>query len=119
MPLIRHAHKSELWVAAASWRRHDPGMQSAHEAWVVDTADRERLLELAREKRIDPVTTTGTDVAVPSIGYICDQLGFPGVIHPGKRKAHFYQLPAKPRVLAQGDILAPVDLATTRIGDPI
>ena len=54
-------------------------MSLAHEAWEVDTTDKERLLDRARAKGIEAVVTTGTDVAVPSIGYLCDHLHLPGI----------------------------------------
>jgi len=79
VPLIRRARQLGFRVVVASWRGDDPGMALAHESWVVDTTDKQKLLELARRSNVDAVTTTGTDVAVPSIGYICDRLGLPGV----------------------------------------
>lgn len=81
VPLIRHARESGHWIAAASWNPDDPGMQLAHQAWVVNTTDKERLLELVQEQGIDAVMTTGTDVALPSIGHLCDRLGLPGLTY--------------------------------------
>ena len=81
VPLIRRAIDAGFWVAAASWSAEDPGMSLVHEPWVVDTTDKDALLELAFEKQIDAVATTGTDVAVPTIGYLSDRLGLPGIGH--------------------------------------
>ena len=79
VPLIRRAVDAGFHVAAASWSPDDPGMSLVHEPWVVDTTDKEALLELARRKQVDAVATTGTDAAVPTIGYLCDHLGLPGI----------------------------------------
>jgi len=79
VPLIRRAVDAGFHVSAASCNADDPGMSLVHEPWVVDTTDKEALLELARRKQVDAVTTTGTDVAVPTIGYLCDHLGLPGM----------------------------------------
>ncbi len=79
VPLIRRARETGYWVAAASWSLDDPGMAIADAALVVDTTDKEGLLDLARRNSIDAVTTTGTDVAIPSIGHLCDVLNLPGI----------------------------------------
>jgi len=78
VPLIRRAVGSGYRVTVASYGDY-PGMKIAHDVWHVDTTDRETLLSLAKKHKIDAVTTTGTDVAVPAIGYLNDSLGLPGV----------------------------------------
>jgi len=79
IPLIRKAREAGHWVIAVSYGATDLGMALADESWVVDTTDKERVLDLSRAARIDGILTTGTDVAVPTIGYVCDALGLPGV----------------------------------------
>ncbi|MDZ7761298.1 MAG: ATP-grasp domain-containing protein [Desulfovermiculus sp.] len=66
-------------MCAASWSDKDPGLQYAHEAWVVDTKDKTRLGQLCAANNIQGVLTTGTDVAIQSIGHICDSLNLPGI----------------------------------------
>jgi len=78
VPLIRRAVESGYRVTVASYGDY-PGMKIAHNVWHVDTTDRETLLDLARKHKIDAVTTTGTDVAMPAIGYLNDSLELPGV----------------------------------------
>lgn len=79
VPLIEKALAHGHRVSVASWSDRDPGMALAHDAWVVDTTDKDTLLKMARERGIQAVATTGTDVAVPSIGWLCDHLGLPGL----------------------------------------
>lgn len=79
IPLIKRAIEHGFHVITASWSMNDPGMRISHESFEIDTRDRGKLLALAKEKAVDAVVTTGTDVAVPSIGYICESLGLPGV----------------------------------------
>ncbi len=79
VPLIRQALADGHEVCVASWSAADPGMALAHDAWTVDTTDQDTLLRLATEKGVQAVVTTGTDVAVPSIGHLCDHLGLPGI----------------------------------------
>lgn len=56
-----------------------PGFSVADHAAYVDTTDQQAVLELARREQVDGILTTGTDVAVRSIGYVCEKLGLPGV----------------------------------------
>ena len=78
VPLIKQAIESGHRVTVASYGDY-PGMKIAHDVWHVDTTDRKKLLSLARKHKIDAVTTTGTDVAIPAIGYLNERLGLPGV----------------------------------------
>jgi len=79
VPLIKRALKKGFWVAVASLHHDDPGMGLANELWEVNIADRETILTLVREKKIDAVTSTGTELSIPTIGYIHDLAGLPGI----------------------------------------
>lgn len=43
------------------------------------------MLDIARSERVAAVTTTGTDVAVSSIGYVCRKLGLCGISEQAAR----------------------------------
>lgn len=78
VPLIEKAKEQGLHVIVASIEGNYPGIPLADEFWAVDTRDADRVVELAREAEIDGVLTTGTDVAVPTIGAVVDALGLVG-----------------------------------------
>lgn len=86
VPLIRKAHEMGLRVIAASIRGNYPGFKIADEVWYIDTTDVEGIMRAARNAGIDGILTTGTDVAVKSIGHTCDALGLPGI---SERAARF------------------------------
>ena len=86
VPLIRKAHEMGLRVIAASIRGNYPGFRIADEVWYIDTTDADGILKAARNANIDGILTTGTDVAVRSIGHTCDALGLPGI---SERAARF------------------------------
>ncbi len=46
---------------------------------------KEAVLDIARSERVAAVTTTGTDVAVSSIGYVCRELGLCGISEQAAR----------------------------------
>lgn len=78
-PMIRRAVERGHRVFVASMSPDDPGMGLAHERWTVNLTDRERILELVRDNRIDAVATTGTEFSIPTIAYVCERLGLPGI----------------------------------------
>ena len=78
-PLIKKAKELGLYTIAASYAGNYPGLALADEVWAVDTTDAQQLTALSREAHISGVCTSGTDVAIISLGTICEELGLPGV----------------------------------------
>lgn len=79
VPLIKKAKEMGLYTIAASCAGNYPGLALVDEVWEVDTTDHAALTALAGKAAIDGVCTSGTDVAVLSLGSICQALGLPGV----------------------------------------
>lgn len=79
VPLIMKAQEMGLETLVVSCPGPYPGLEVADRALPIDTTDSEAVLDAARRERIDGITTTGTDVAVRTIGVVCDELGLPGV----------------------------------------
>ena len=79
VPLIKRAKALGIYTIAVSIPGKYPGFQYADEVCYEDTRNYERILEIAREKHIDGIVTAGTDVAVITIGKVCDELGLRGL----------------------------------------
>ncbi len=79
VPLIKTAKRLGYKVIVASIPGKYPGFALADEISYTDIRDKDALCELAAEKQVDAVLTAGTDVAISSIGYICEKLGLPGI----------------------------------------
>lgn len=79
VPLIRQARKMGLYTIVVSMPGNYPGFACADKVFYVDTTDKEAVLKVARDERIDAILTTGTDVAVISVGYVCDKMGLAGI----------------------------------------
>lgn len=79
VPLIKCAKKLGLYTIVASIRGNYPGFSLADEVIYENTTDYKRILEIAKEKKIDGIVTAGTDVAVITIGKVCDELGLTGL----------------------------------------
>ena len=79
VPLIRRAQARGYRAVIASIPGNYPGFAVADKVYYTDTTDREAILKIAETERVCAVVTTGTDVAVGSIGYVCRRLGLPGI----------------------------------------
>lgn len=79
VPLIQKAKEMNIHTIAASYPGPYPGLALADQTVLSDTRDYQTLCQAAREYSIDGICTTGTDVSVHSLGYICQELGLCGV----------------------------------------
>ncbi len=82
VPLIKKARSMGLYTIAASYAGSYPGLSIAHEVWNVDTRDYQRLIRLSRKSGIDGICTSGTDVAILSLGAVCENLSLCGLSLP-------------------------------------
>ena len=87
VPLIRKAREMGIYTIAVSIPGNYPGFAVADEVCHINTVDYETVLKVAREKQIDGIVTAGTDVAVITIGKVCDELGLKGLSFEAARIA--------------------------------
>lgn len=78
VPLIRKAKAMGHKTLVVSPKGNYPGLDIADIIIDCDTRDKEAVLSAATRFCIDGIVTTGTDVAVPTIGYVVDQLNLHG-----------------------------------------
>lgn len=79
VPLIQTAKRLGLYTIVASIPGEYPGFAFADKVYYINTINKEAILQAAVEEKIDGICTTGTDVAVATIGYICERMGLAGV----------------------------------------
>lgn len=79
LPAIRTAQAlgHEVLVTDMYEERPGYGLAQAHE--VIDIVDMERTLEAARRHKVDGILCDTTDVGVPTMAYVADELGLPGI----------------------------------------
>jgi biotin carboxylase len=77
--IIKRAKEMGHRVVCVSIPGNYPGFTLADSVYHVDTRDKERVLKIAEKEKIDGVVTTGTDVAVRTVGYVCERLGLHGL----------------------------------------
>lgn len=89
VPIIQKAKARQAHVITVDNVPGNIGHTLSDEWAECSTADREGILALARSLRVDGVATMASDVAVPTLGYVADQLGLPGCsAEVGRRMAN-------------------------------
>lgn len=79
VPLIKTAKRMGIHTIVVSIPGNYPGFALADEVCYENTVDYEAVLRVAKEKHVDGIVTAGTDVAVITIGKVCDELGLKGL----------------------------------------
>lgn len=79
VPLIQTAKRLGLYTIVASIPGEYPGFAIADKVYYVNTVDKEAILQVAIQEKIDGICTTGTDVAVATIGYVCERMHLAGI----------------------------------------
>lgn len=79
VPLIRMAQKMGFEVIAVSVKGDYPGFSAADSFYEIDVRDQEAILAAARKEDICGIVTDQTDISVPSVAYVAESLGLPGV----------------------------------------
>ncbi len=77
--LIRTARDLGYAVVNTNLYEDSIGFTLADVGVAVDIFDRDRHVQIAREYGVEGVTTDQIDIAVPTVAYVCEQLGLPGI----------------------------------------
>ncbi|MGN0399499.1 MAG: ATP-grasp domain-containing protein [Blautia sp.] len=79
VPLIQKAKEMGLETLVVSIPGDYAGIQMADHFFPLDTRDYVGILQVAQQEKIQGICTSGTDVAVRSIGYVCEHMGLSGI----------------------------------------
>lgn len=76
--LVNAAHKLGLYVITSGTDKSGPAHKFSDEYVCADYSDKEAMLRLAEEKRIDYMCSNANDFGMISTAYVCEKLGLPG-----------------------------------------
>lgn len=79
LPLIKKAKELGIYTIVVSIPGDYPGFNYADKVYYINTTDIETVLAVAQKEQIDGITTCGTDVAIATIGVVCDAMGLKGI----------------------------------------
>lgn len=74
---IKEAKRLGYYVITCDYLPSNPGHKYADEYYNVSTTDKEAVLRLATELKIDGVVAYASDPAAPTAAYVCETLGLP------------------------------------------
>ena len=74
---IKEAVRQGHYVITCDYLPSNPGHKFAHEYHNVSTTDKEAVLALARDLKVDGVVAYASDPAAPTAAYVCEKLGLP------------------------------------------
>lgn len=87
VPLIKTAKRLGIYTIVSSMPGNYPGFEFADKIYYEDTTNADAILKLATDENIDGIVTTGTDVAVITIGKVCDSLCLKGISYEAAKAA--------------------------------
>lgn len=87
VPLIQTAKRMGIFTVVASLPGKYPGFDIADKVCYINTTDKQSILDVCREEKIDGICTSGTDVAVATIGYVNEAMGLSGISEAAAIKA--------------------------------
>ena len=74
---IKEAKRLGYYVITCDYLPTNPGHKYADEYYNVSTIDKEAVLKLAMELKVDGVVAYASDPAAPTAAYVCEKLGLP------------------------------------------
>lgn len=77
VPSIIKAKEMGYYVITCDFLPGNPGHQYADEYFNVSTTDKEAVLKLARDCKVDGVVCYASDPAAATAAYVCEKMGFP------------------------------------------
>lgn len=78
IPAIEHAKKLGCYTVLCDYLPDNPGQHHADKFYCVSAADKEAVLEVARNERVAGVVAYASDPAAPAAAYAAEKLGLPG-----------------------------------------
>lgn len=74
---IKEAVRLGYYVITCDYLPDNPGHKFAHEYHNVSTTDKEAVLALAQELKVNGIVAYASDPAAPTAAYVCEKLGLP------------------------------------------
>lgn len=79
VPIINLAKQKGYYTIAVSIDGDYPGFKCCDQKCIVDVREKEYILNIAKKEKICGILTDQTDIAVPTVAYVAEKLGLPGI----------------------------------------
>jgi carbamoyl-phosphate synthase large subunit len=77
--LMEICQKRNFEVIAISREGNYPGFDVAERSYKIDVRDKEKVLQAAKEEKIVGIMTDQLDAGVPTVAYVAEKMGLPGI----------------------------------------
>ena len=77
-PLVEKAKEMGLYVICFAWREGAVCADLADEFYPISIVEKEQILAVCQEKRIDGICTIASDVAAPTVAYVAEKMRLVG-----------------------------------------
>ncbi|NCC31387.1 MAG: carbamoyl-phosphate-synthetase [Chloroflexia bacterium] len=78
IPPLKYAREQGYHVITADYLPDNPGHRFASESHNVSTTDKDAILKLSRNLKIDGIVAYASDPAAPTAAYVSEHMGLPG-----------------------------------------
>jgi biotin carboxylase len=79
IPIIKKARQMGFFAIVVSVSGNYPGFAIADKSYEIDVVSKERVLEVAQFEKICGIVTDQLDAAVPTVAYVAEKMGLPGI----------------------------------------
>ncbi len=78
LPLVKKAKEMGLYTICFAWADGAVCKEVADEFYPISIVEKEQILAICREKKIDGICTIASDVAAPTVAYVAQYMGLVG-----------------------------------------
>ena len=77
IPAIEYANEQGYYTVLCDYLADNPGQDYAKKFYCVSTTDKDAILEVAKNEKVDGVVAYASDPAAPTATYVAEKLGLP------------------------------------------
>lgn len=77
IPAIEYANQQGYYTVLCDYLPDNPGQYYADNFYCISTTDKEAVLEVARNEKVDGIVAYASDPAAPTAAYVAEELGLP------------------------------------------
>lgn len=77
IPAIEYANMQGYYTVLCDYLADNPGQDYAKKFYCVSTTDKDAILEVAKNEKVDGVVAYASDPAAPTAAYVAEKLGLP------------------------------------------
>ena len=77
IPVIEYANSQGYYTVLCDYLSDNPGQDYAKKFYCVSTTDKDAILEVAKNEKVDGVVAYASDPAAPTAAYVAEKLGLP------------------------------------------